>query len=155
MNIAETTQNLDFTLLGNDENSYTLKDFRGKKVILYFYPKDNTPACTNEALLFRDHLEDLTKLNCIIIGISRDSIVSHNKFIAKYDLNFLLLSDPDETVCNLFEVMKEKNLYGKKSIGIERSTFIFDENGLLVKAYRKVKVAGHVEEILEFLKELK
>lgn len=139
-------------LLGSDGNFHKLEDYSGKKIILYFYPRDNTPACTNEAIMFRDNHEALEKLNCVVFGVSRDSIKTHENFIAKYNLNFLLLSDRDEIACNLFGVLKEKSMYGKKSIGIERSTFIFDEKGHLIKSFRKIKVDTHLEEILNFLK---
>ena len=145
---------MDFVLNGSDMVPHSLKDYIGKKVILYFYPKDNTPGCTNEALAFRDNKEQLENYNAVIIGISRDSVEAHLKFINKYSLNFLLLSDIEEKACNYFEVLKEKNMYGKKSIGIERSTFIIDEAGNIQKEFRRVKVEGHVEAILNYLKEI-
>ncbi|WP_300382202.1 thioredoxin-dependent thiol peroxidase [Clostridium sp.] len=141
----------DFTLIGSDGQEHKLSDFRGKKVILYFYPKDNTPGCTTQACDFRDNIEPITDLNAIVIGISKDTLSSHNKFIDKFNLPFLLLSDEDKTVCALYDVIKEKNMYGKKVLGIERSTFIIDEKGILVKEYRKVKAKGHVEEVLKEL----
>ncbi|NLK96448.1 MAG: thioredoxin-dependent thiol peroxidase [Clostridiales bacterium] len=141
----------DFTLMGSDGNEHKLSDFRGKKVILYFYPKDNTPGCTNEACDFRDNHEIISDKNAIVIGISKDSLNSHEKFITKLSLPFLLLSDEEKVVCSLYDVIKEKNMYGKKVLGIERSTFIIDENGILVKEYRKVKVKDHVKDILEVI----
>lgn len=144
----------NIALYGTDGNIFNAASVKGKRIILYFYPKDNTPACTNEALLFQDNLEEFISLNAVVIGVSRDSIESHHKFKDKYELNFLLLSDKDETACNSFEVLKEKNMYGRKSIGIERSTFLFDEEGTLIKEYRKVKVQNHVAEVLAFLKSL-
>ncbi|MCQ2027205.1 peroxiredoxin, partial [Clostridium butyricum] len=126
---------------------HKLSDYINKKVILYFYPKDNTPGCSREAQDFKESIKDFTDNNTIIIGISRDSIKSHDKFIEKYDLPFLLLSDEEETVCNLYGVLKEKTMFGKKCFGIERSTFLIDENGIIKKIYRKVKVAGHVDEL--------
>lgn len=126
----------------------------GKIVILYFYPKDNTPACTREALLFRDHLDELTDLGAIVIGISRDPVKAHDKFSKSNNLNFPLLSDPEEEACRMFEVLKEKNLYGRKSIGIERSTFVFDRSGELVREFRKVKVDAHLDELLAFLPQI-
>ncbi|MDP4146298.1 MAG: thioredoxin-dependent thiol peroxidase [Bacillota bacterium] len=142
----------DFTLNGSDGKQHKLSDYLGKKVIVYFYPKDNTPGCTLEAEAFRDNAKDLEDQNTVILGISKDSLQSHDKFIAKLDLPFILLSDQEEVVCNLYGVLKEKNMYGKKKIGIERSTFIIDEHGYVQKIYRKVKVDGHVEAILDLLK---
>ena len=141
----------DFTLMGSDGQEHKLSDFRGQKVILYFYPKDNTPGCTTQACDFRDNITPITDLNALVIGISKDTLASHNKFIDKFNLPFLLLSDEDKTVCGLYDVIKEKNMYGKKVLGIERSTFIIDEQGFLVKEYRKVKAKGHVEEVLKEL----
>ena len=144
----------DFTLIGSDKKEHSLKDYLGKKVVLYFYPRDNTPGCSTEACDFRDNNSTIEDMNAIVIGVSRDSLKSHDKFIEKFNLPFLLLSDENETVCNLFEVIKEKNMYGKKVMGIERSTFIINEEGILVKEYRKVKVKGHVESVLEDLKNM-
>ena len=144
----------NFTLIGSDKKEHSLKDYLGKKVILYFYPRDNTPGCSTEACDFRDNNSTIEDMNAIVIGVSRDSLKSHDKFIEKFNLPFLLLSDENETVCNLFEVIKEKNMYGKKVMGIERSTFIINEEGILVKEYRKVKVKGHVESVLEDLKNM-
>lgn len=141
----------DFSLPDDQGGMTSLKDCRGKKVILYFYPKDNTSGCTMEAQAFRDHLEDFQKMGYAVIGISRDSIKKHCNFRDKNELNFPLLSDVDETVCNLYGVMKEKSMYGKKYMGIERSTFIIDENGILVKEYRHVKAASHVGDLLRDL----
>ena len=139
----------DFTLTGSDKKEHKLSDYIGKKVILYFYSKDNTPGCSKEACLFRDNIDTLTELNAIVLGVSRDSLDSHDKFIYKLNIPFILLSDPDEKVCNLYGVMKEKNMFGKKKMGIERSTFIIDENGVVKKVYRKVRVDGHVDKIIE------
>ena len=141
----------DFTLMGSDNQEHKLSQYRGKKVILYFYPRDNTPGCSTEACNFRDSNDVFINKNAIIIGISRDSLKSHTKFIEKFNLPFILLSDEKEEVCNLFNVIKEKNMYGKKVMGIERSTFIIDENGVLVKEYRKVKVKEHINTILNDL----
>jgi len=141
----------EFKLEGSDDKIHHLKDYRGKKVILFFYPKDNTPGWTNEAVSFRDSLSQIENLNGVIIGISRDSIASHKKFIEKYTLPFVLLSDSDEVVSALYEVLKEKNMYGKKVMGIERSTFIINEDGTIKKIFRKVKVAGHVDEVIKEL----
>lgn len=141
----------DFTLMGSDNQEHKLSQYRGKKVILYFYPRDNTPGCSTEACNFRDSNDVFINKNAIIIGISRDSLKSHTKFIEKFNLPFILLSDEKEEVCNLFNVIKEKNMYGKKVFGIERSTFIINEEGILVKEYRKVKVKDHVSTVLKAL----
>lgn len=141
----------DFTLMGSDNQEHKLSQYRGKKVILYFYPRDNTPGCSTEAFNFRDSNDVFINKNAIIIGISRDSLKSHTKFIEKFNLPFILLSDEKEEVCNLFNVIKEKNMYGKKVFGIERSTFIINEEGILVKEYRKVKVKDHVSTVLKDL----
>ena len=143
----------DFTLMGSDNKEHSLKDYLGKKVILYFYPRDNTAGCTLEAESFRDQSETLQGENAVIIGVSRDSLDSHEKFITKLNLPFVLLSDEDSKVCTLYDVLKEKNMYGKKSIGIARSTFIIDEEGIVIYENRKVKAEGHAEEIVEFLKD--
>ena len=141
----------DFTLMGSDNQEHKLSQYRGKKVILYFYPRDNTPGCSTEACNFRDSNDVFINKNAIIIGISRDSLKSHTKVIEKFNLPFILLSDEKEEVCNLFNVIKEKNMYGKKVFGIERSTFIINEEGILVKEYRKVKVKDHVSTVLKDL----
>lgn len=138
----------NFTLPGSDKKDHSLSDYYGKKVILYFYPRDNTPGCSTEACDFRDNYTEFLDLNAVVIGISRDSLKSHDKFIDKFNLPFILLSDESEEVCNLFEVIKEKNMYGKKVFGIERSTFIIDEKGILIKEYRKVKVKDHINSII-------
>ncbi len=137
----------NFKLMGSDEKEHQLSDYLGKKVILYFYPRDNTPGCSKEAEAFRDAFEELNSQNAIILGVSRDTIASHNKFIAKYNLPFILLSDRDETVCKLYDVLKEKTMCGRTGIGVERSTFLINEEGILTKIYRKVKVAGHVDDV--------
>lgn len=142
----------DFSLAGSDGKTHKLSDYRGKKVILYFYPKDNTPGCTTEACDFRDNITTINDLNAVVLGISKDNLNSHNKFIEKFNLPFVLLSDEEKIVCELYDVIKEKNMYGRKTLGIERSTFIIDDNGNLIKEFRKVKVKGHIEEILEALK---
>ena len=149
--IKEGLKAPDFTLPGNDGNTYTLSNSIGKNVVLFFYPKDNTPGWTKEALSFKDNLTTLEELDTIIFGISKDSINSHNKFIEKQNLNYILLSDEDKVVCSLYDVLKEKNMYGKKTIGIERSTFIINKDGNLSKIFRKVKVDGHVEEVINHI----
>lgn len=137
----------DFTLPGSDQKEHTLSEYRGKKIILYFYPRDNTPGCSREAEAFRDAFEEFAEANTVILGISRDTLASHDKFITKYSLPFVLLSDKHETVCKLYDVLKEKNMYGKKCFGIERSTFLINEEGLIFEIYRKVKVPGHVDAV--------
>jgi thioredoxin-dependent peroxiredoxin len=149
--IQEGLKAPDFTLPGSDGSTYTLSNFIGKNIVLFFYPKDNTPGWTKEALSFKDNLKTLDELNTIIFGINKDSINSHNKFIDKENLNYILLSDEDKIVCSLYDVLKEKNMYGKKTIGIERSTFIIDKQGNVSKIFRKVKVDGHVEEIVNHI----
>ena len=133
------------------EKEYSLNDFKGQKVILYFYPKDNTSGCTQEACDFRDNINRLTSY-AIVIGVSPDSIKSHKSFKEKQSLNFILLSDPEHKLAEEFEVWKEKSMYGRKYMGIERSTFILDKNGKMEKEWRKVKVKGHVDEVIEYLK---
>lgn len=137
----------DFTLMGSDKKEHKLSDYLNKKVILYFYPKDNTPGCSQEAQDFKNAIEEFNKKDTVIIGISRDSLKSHDKFIAKYELPFLLLSDEEEVVCNLYGVLKEKTMFGKKCFGIERSTFVINEDGIITNIFRKVKVSGHVENL--------
>ena len=131
-----------------------LSDYKGQNIVIYFYPKDNTPGCTKEGEDFRDYFEDFKKNNTIIIGVSRDSVASHDKFTCKYNFPFKLISDEDEKVCELFDVIKEKNMYGRKYMGIERSTFLINHDGILVNEWRKVRVKGHVEKVLEALNEL-
>lgn len=131
-----------------------LSDHRGRNVVLYFYPRDNTPGCTLEGQDFRDNIRRFRALNTIVLGVSRDSVESHDSFKSKQGLPFTLLSDEDERLCRQFDVIREKNLYGKKVLGIERSTFLIDGGGVLRREWRKVKVAGHVEEVLQAVKEL-
>jgi len=130
----------------------TAKDLLGHKTVIYFYPRDNTPGCTTEGEDFRDNHTKFRRRKCVVYGVSRDSLSSHEKFKAKFKFPFELISDPDEKLCRLFEVIKEKNMYGKKVMGIERSTFLIDEKGVLIQEWRKVKVKGHVEAVLEALK---
>ena len=132
------------------EKEYSLNNFRGQKVILYFYPKDNTSGCTQEACDFRDNINRLTSF-ATVIGVSPDSIKSHLKFKEKQGLNFILLSDPEHKLAEAFNVWVEKSMYGRKYMGIERSTFVLDENLNIIKEWRKVKVKGHVDEVIEYL----
>lgn len=152
MEIKEGSLAPEFSLIGSDGKEHKLSDYIGKKVILYFYPKDNTAGCSKEACSFRDNIKIVTDLNAVVLGISRDSLKSHDKFIEKFNLPFVLLSDEEEKVCGLYDVIKEKNMYGRKYMGIERSTFIIDEDGILKKAFRKVKIDGHIEKVIESLK---
>ena len=125
-----------------------LKSFRPNPIVLFFYPRDNTPGCTSESIDFRDNFKSFQKKNTLIFGISKDSLSSHEKFKEKFNFPFELISDPEEKVCKAFDVIKEKSMYGKKYLGIERSTFLVDSKGKLKKEWRKVKVKGHVEEVL-------
>ncbi len=144
----------DFQLPATGGKVFSLPQMRGKHVVIYFYPKDDTPGCTTEGENFRDNYSAFERLNCEIIGISRDSIKSHENFKAKMNFPFDLLSDEDETVCQQFDVIRMKNMYGKQVRGIERSTFLIDADGNLRREWRGVKVPGHVDEILEFVKTL-
>lgn len=144
----------EFSLPDEAGQRHSLADYRGNFVVLYFYPKDNTAGCSKEAQQFADFHDAITDIGGKVIGISRDSQASHAKFKTKFSLPFTLLSDVDSTACNLYEVIKEKNMYGKKSLGIERSTFIIDREGIIRGIYRKVKVDGHVSQIIEALKNL-
>jgi len=137
-----------FTLENQDGKKVSLRDFSGKKLVLYFYPKDNTPGCTVEGQQFRDLHQRFAALNAVVLGASRDSLRSHENFRAKYDFPFPLLADADETLCRLFDVLKLKKLYGRESLGVERSTFLIDANGMLRREWRKVKVDGHAAEVL-------
>jgi peroxiredoxin Q/BCP len=144
----------DFTLPATGGVDFTLYPIRSKSLVIYFYPKDNTPGCTSEAQQFRDLYADFMKAGCEIVGISRDSIKSHENFKAKFTLPFALLSDEDEVVCNLFGVMKQKMMYGKQVRGIERSTFVLDKKGCIVREWRGLKADGHAEEVLTFVQTL-
>ncbi len=144
----------DFSLPATGDQPLSLKDFKGKNVVVYFYPKDSTPGCTLEGQDFRDQISKFRRRNTAILGISRDSIKSHENFKARQGFPFELLSDADEKVCKLFDVIKEKNMYGRKVMGVERSTFLIDDKGVLRREWRKVKVKGHVDEVLEAIKEL-
>ena len=143
-----------FLALVDENKELSLDNFQGSYLVIYFYPKDKTSGCTIESQNFRDYKNKFSKKNCKIVGVSRDSIKSHKSFIEKESLNFPLLSDPDETMCNAYGVMKEKSMYGRKYMGIERSTFLISPDGSLIKEWRGVKVPGHVEEVYEFLSDL-
>lgn len=142
----------DFSLPDQDGSTVTLKSLKGKQVVLYFYPKDDTSGCTKEACDFRDSLAPIKKAGAVVIGVSKDGKASHQKFIAKYGLPFALLSDEETVVCNAYGVYKEKSMYGRKYMGIERSTFVIDATGRVKALWRKVKVPGHVDEVLAALK---
>ena len=144
----------NFKLPATGDKEIALSDLRGKNVVLYFYPRDSTPGCTREGLDFQANLAKFKRQNTVVLGVSRDSIRSHENFRAKQGFKFDLLSDQDETLCKLFDVIKMKNMYGKKVRGIERSTFLIDDKGKLRKAWRKVKVDGHVDEVLDAVKAL-
>ena len=131
-----------------------MTELRGRKLVLYFYPKDNTPGCSTEGMDFRQRHEAFKRAGCEVYGVSRDSLKSHESFKAKMSFPFELLADPQETACTQFGVMKQKNMYGKKVRGIERSTFVIDQDGRLAREWRGVKVPGHVEEVLSFVKAL-
>lgn len=144
----------DFKLPATGDQTIRLSDFKGQNVVLYFYPKDSTPGCTLEGQHFRDNMRKFRNRNTVIFGVSRDSLKSHEKFKEKQCFPFDLLSDEDEKLCKLFDVIKEKNMYGKKVMGIERSTFLIDAGGVLREEWRKVKVDGHVDEVLAAVKAL-
>jgi len=141
----------NFSAAMTSDKTFTLSDYAGKNIVLYFYPKDNTPGCTTESIAFRDLHSQFQAANTEIFGLSRDSLRSHENFKNKLDLPFELISDPDEIICTLFDVMKMKNMYGKQVRGIERSTFVINDHGQIMKEWRAVKVTGHVNEVLEFV----
>jgi peroxiredoxin Q/BCP len=145
----------DFELPIWPEGDLRLSTLRGKWVVLYFYPRDKTPGCTIESCEFRDASNDLESAGAVIVGVSRDAISSHQRFAEKFSLPFRLVSDPEEAACSAFDVMQMKNMYGKKVRGVERSTFLIDPNGVITHVWRKVKVKGHVADVLEVLKESK
>ena len=149
LNIGDNAPN--FTLLGDDAKDHSLAQFKGKKVVLFFYPKDDTSGCTKEACSFRDNLASIKRKGAVVVGISADSVESHKKFISKYDLNFVLLSDERRSVLEAYGVWKEKSFMGRKYMGIERTTFIIDEHGKISRIFRKVKVDGHTEEVVDAL----
>ncbi|MBS8270107.1 peroxiredoxin [Halomonas litopenaei] len=144
----------DFSASATGDNTITLSQLRGRQVVIYFYPKASTPGCTTEGGDFRDHKAGFDGANTVVIGVSRDGIRAQENFKAKQGFNFELISDKDEAVCGLFDVIKLKKLYGKEHLGIERSTFLIDSEGRLAREWRKVKVKGHVEEVLEAAREL-
>ena len=144
----------NFELAATGEQKIKLSGLKGKNVVIYFYPKDSTPGCTKEGQAFRDNHNKFKRANTVVLGVSRDSIKSHENFKTKQDFPFDLLSDADEELCNLFDVIKMKNMYGKQVRGIERSTFLIDAKGVLRQEWRKIKVDGHAEAVLAAVKEL-
>lgn len=144
----------NFELPATSAHIFKLSDYLGKNLVIYFYPKDSTPGCTTQGLQFRDRYADFQTVNTEIVGVSRDSLKSHENFKAKFSFPFELLSDTEELACGIFNVIKMKNMYGKQVRGIERSTFVIDINGVLIKEWRGVKVDGHVEQVLEFINTL-
>ena len=151
LQIGDQAPEFSAEVVGYDKSPIRLSELKGKKIVLYFYPKDDTPGCTRESCDFRDRLSDLAKAGVLVLGVSRDSADSHRKFREKYGLTFPLLSDPDGSISTSYGVLKEKNMYGRKSIGIERTTFLIDGNGTVRKIYPKVKVEGHVDRIIQDL----
>ena len=144
----------NFELPATSGKNFKLSDYLGKTLVIYFYPKDNTPGCTTQGMQFRDNYAAFQALNTEIFGISRDSLKSHENFKAKFTFPFELLADTEEVACSIFDVMKMKNMYGKQVRGVERSTFIIDKNGVLIKEWRGVKVDGHAQEVLNFIQSL-
>ena len=144
----------DFTLPATDGAIFQLHATRGKSLVIFFYPKDNTPGCTTESQQFRDLYDEFKKANCEVVGISRDSMKSHENFKARFSLPYALLSDIDESVCEQFGVMKLKNMYGKQARGIERSTFVLDAGGKMCKEWRGLKADGHAQQVLDFVRTL-
>lgn len=152
--LSQGTPAPDFSLPASNNTTVKLSDFRGKKVVVYFYPKDNTPGCTTEACQFRDAHDDFAGLDAVVLGISADNLDSHDRFIEKYQLPFLLLADEDHTVTQQYGAWREKLRFGKKYFGIIRSTFVIDREGLVARSFYNVKVANHAEEVREVLSDL-
>lgn len=154
MAIEIGTQAPNFTASADGDTTISLRDLQGKKVVLYFYPKDNTSGCTKEACDFRDAMERIAATDTVVLGVSPDSVALHNKFKAAHNLNFHLISDAEKSICEAYGVWVEKSMYGRKYMGVERSTFIIDKRGTLTHVFRKVKVPGHVEAVLKVLHEM-
>jgi thioredoxin-dependent peroxiredoxin len=154
MSVESGSKAPDFEVLDDEGNRVSLGSFSGQKLVLYFYPKDDTPGCTTEACDARDNFPKLGSLKVAVAGVSRDSVKSHQKFKQKYDLNFPLLADEDGKMCEAYGVWKEKSMYGKTYMGIDRSTFLIDENGIVLKVWRGVKATGHMDEVIAELKSL-
>jgi peroxiredoxin Q/BCP len=149
LSLKEGSKAPAFSLMSDSGDKINLKDLQGKTVVLFFYPKDMTPGCTQEACDFRDSFARLKKAGALVLGISKDSVESHQKFVAKHDLSFPLLSDEDGKICEAYDVWKEKSLYGRKYMGIERTTFVISPEGKIAKIFPKVKVDGHVDAVLD------
>jgi len=152
MVLAEGAAAPDFKLMGTDNQAHSLKEFKGKKIVLYFYPKDDTPGCTKEACEFRDALDSIKDLDTEVIGVSKDNVMSHVKFTNKYNLNFLLLADMTGKVCEDYGVLGKKSMFGNSFLGIIRSTFLINKEGKIAKVFSPVKVDGHRKEVVEALK---
>jgi len=152
--IAEGQAAPDFTLQDQDGNSVSLSGLKGTPIVLYFYPKDDTPGCTTEACAFRDARADYESAGAVVLGVSPDDVKSHRKFADKFSLPFPLLADPDHAVCDAYGVWKEKNMYGRKYFGVERTTFLIDRDGTIARIFPKVKVKGHSDVVLEAVKEV-
>ena len=144
----------DFTLQTDEDKTVSLSDYKGKPVVLFFYPRADTPGCTIEACAFRDNLPKFTKMKARVFGISKDSLKAHAKFAGKYELPFTLISDPDGSICAAMDVWREKTLFGRKYMGIERATYLVDEKGIIRQIWRNVKVVGHAESVLNAVKNL-
>lgn len=154
MSISIGQEVSDFTAVATNDTTVTLSRLKGQQVVIYFYPKDSTPGCTTEGGNFRDHKSAFDKANTRIFGVSRGGLRAHENFKAKQDFNFELISDKDEALCQLFDVIKLKKMYGKEHLGVERNTFLIDRNGTLAQEWRGVKIPGHVEKVLEAAQEL-
>lgn len=154
MNTLENTQAPDFHLANQNKKYYSLSDFKGKKIVLYFYPKDMTPGCTTETLGFQDLKSQFEQENTVVIGISKDSSERHQKFCEKHNLNIILLADTEVTTIKDYKVWKEKSMFGKKYMGISRESFLVNEKGLIIKHWQKVKPNTHPQEVLEYIKKL-
>ncbi len=154
MSLCEGNLAPSFSLQSGDERSVSLAGFRGKAVVLYFYPKDDTPGCTKEACSFQDHRTELAKAGAVVLGVSRDSVSSHQRFAGKFQLSFPLLSDLDAAVCKAYGVYKQKSMYGRTYWGIERTTFLIAPDGRIARIFPKVSVDGHTDKVLHALKEL-
>ncbi len=154
MGLKPGTKAPDFEAETDGGGKVALNDYRGKWVVLYFYPRDNTSGCTKEACGFRDSMDTLTKLGAEVLGVSPDKVSSHDKFKAKHNLNFHLASDPEKSICELYDIMGEKKMYGKTYMGVKRTTYIINPDGVIAHTFNNVKVAGHVDSVIEKLKEL-
>lgn len=154
MTLEVGTKAPDFKLPTDNAGELSLSDLKGKKVVLYFYPKDSTPGCTTQAQGFRDLKEDFAAENCVIVGASKDTVKRHDNFVTKQELNFPLVSDAESDLCETYGIWQEKKMYGKTFMGIVRTTFLIDEEGIIQKVWPKVKVKGHVEEVLDAVKAL-